>query len=103
MSSLKVIVLAVLLSGGAWAQQNAGPLNAAPGVPNQNPTEPNVASKTRATSKSSREKPINSAIQACENLQKGSACEMSGVNSAKLKGSCQANGLEDGPLICKVK
>lgn len=102
MSVVKFIVLGLLISGSTWAQQNAGPLNAAPGVPNQNPTEPNLASKTRATSKSSREKP-DAAIQVCANLQKGSACEMKGINSAKLKGLCQANGLEDGPLICKVK
>lgn len=102
MSAIRLIVIGLIMSGGAWAQQNAGPLNAAPGVPNQNPTEPNLASKTRATSKSSSEKP-NPAMEVCANLQKGAACEMKGINSAKLKGVCQANGLEDGPLICKVK
>lgn len=85
------------------AQQNAGPLNAAPGAPNQDPAQPNIATKTSTVVNKKNVVLTESATDVCVNLSKGAVCEMTGINTEKLKGRCRPTSAKNSALTCKQK
>lgn len=91
------------VSCSSFAQQNAGPLNAAPGAPNQDPAQPSIATKTSTVVNMKNVKTTDTGVEACANMAKGAACEVAGINSAKLKGHCRPVAGKDSALTCKIR
>lgn len=98
-----VLSLVIVSSVPVLAQQNAGPLNAAPGAPNQDPAQPNIATETKTIVNRRNRTPLEGAVEACANLARGAHCEVAGINRKKLKGRCQRTSADTSTLSCMTR